>query len=386
MRHTSFNPLCWVSVLIALTLAACTAPQPPVSVPGQPRLVPLSADDCRALMRDDAPVESIRLAAARSLDGVQTHPPVDAKLLDHTVTAGDVVSTLNGLVDASKGGEWPRQVCDRLRLYRVDLPEQLLFTGYYQPKLTASRKRTERFRYPLYRTPDDLVDVDLGQSCPTCKGKVGKARMQDGNLVPYYSRAEIEAGALAGRGDELAWLNDPVDAFLVHVQGSAVLIYGDGVHMQVSYSSSNGRPYTSIGRLLVEQGKMSRDDVSLQTLKAYLHTHPDEQAALMGADEHYVFFRTVPAGPIGSLGVPLTAGRSVAADPNVYPPGGVVFMRIAQRNGRQPFVTRFALIQDSGVAVNGLNHIDVFWGTGDTAEAIAGSMRNPGELYVVLSQ
>ncbi|MFI5364446.1 MAG: murein transglycosylase A [Candidatus Binatia bacterium] len=335
-------------------------------------------------MRDDAPVESVRLAAARSLDAVQKHPLADAQLLGHTVTAADVVSTLNGLIDASKGGDWPRQVCDRLRLYRVDLQERLLFTGYYQPKLFASRTRTKRFRYPLYRTPDDLVDVDLGQSCPTCKGQVGTGRMQDGTLVPYYSRAEIEAGALAGRGYELAWLDDPVDAFLVHVQGSAALVYGDGVHTQIGYGGSNGRPYTSIGGLLVEQGKMSRDDVSLRTLKDYLHTHPDEQASLLGADEHYVFFRTVAAGPIGSLGAPLTAGRSVAADPTVYPPGGVVFMHVAQPDGRQPFVTRFALIQDRGVAVDGLNHIDLFWGTGTTAEAIAGGMRNPGELYVVL--
>ena len=116
----------------------------------------------------------------------------------------------------------------------------------------------------MYRTPSDLVDVDLGQFCPACAGRIAQGACKDGKLVPYYSRAEIDAGALAGRGDELAWLDDPVEAFFLHVQGSALLRFDDGVHMEISYSSSNGRPYTSLGRVLIEQGKMSRDAVSLR--------------------------------------------------------------------------------------------------------------------------
>src|SRR5262249_45446174 len=159
----------------------------------------------------------------------------------------------------------------------------------------------------------------------TCSGRVAQGRIRDGRLVPYYSRAEIDAGALAGRGYEIAWLDDPVEAFFLHVQGSALLRFDDGVHMQISYSSSNGRPYTSIGRLLIEQGKMAREAVTLATLKQYLRTHADEQPILMAANERYIFFRTVVAGPIGSIGVPLTAGRSVAADPTVYPAGVLAF-------------------------------------------------------------
>ena len=279
-------------------------------------------------------------------------------------------------------------VCDRLRLYRVEVPQGLLVTGYYQPELRAERTRSDRFRYPLYRIPDDMVEVDLTPWCPACSGRVIQGRVKDGKLMPYYSRAEIDAGALAGRGDEIAWLDDPVEAFFLHVQGSALLRFDDGVQMQISYAAANGRPYTSVGRVLVEQGKMERDVVSLQTLKDYLRTHPAEQAQLMEANERYIFFRPVITGPIGSIGVPLTAGRSVAADASRYPRGGLAFLRVLPRDGtsNEPASSRFVLIQDAGAAITGPGRIDVFFGSGETAEAIAGDLRNPGELYMVLPQ
>ncbi len=365
-----------------LLLTSCAYLRPPAAFTPRPRLVALDTAECRALLRDDAPPASLQQAVARSLDYLQTLPP-DRTLaaLDRRVTAAQLITTLqllSGVTDSS-------EVCARVGVYRAELPDGLLVTGYYQPELAASRRRTERFRYPLYRTPDDLVDVDLAQLCPACGSRVAQGRVKDGKLVPYYSRAEIDAGALAGRGYEIAWLDDPVEAFFLHIQGSALLRFDDGVHMQVSYSSANGRPYTSIGRVLVEQGKVPADAASLQTLKDYLHAHPSEQAAVMGANQRYIFFRAVVAGPIGSIGVPLTAGRSIAADPIVYPPGALTFLRIQPRaNAHQPAVSRYALIQDSGAAISGPNRIDVFWGTGPTAEAIAGDMRNPGELYLVL--
>jgi membrane-bound lytic murein transglycosylase A len=381
-----------VAVLLALTLTACAhAPGFQQSPPGpaQPHLVALTPEACHTLLRDDASPESLRQALARSRDYLDHLPPDRAlPALDRHVTAGKLQTILGVLAESS---DPPQAVCDRLRLYRVELPTPLLVTGYYEPELPARRERTARFRYPLYRTPSDLVDVDLGQFCSTCSGRTAHGRVQDGKLVPYYSRAEIDAGALSGGDAELAWLDDPVEAFFLHIQGSAVLRFDDGVHMEISYSSSNGRPYTSLGRLLVEQGKMARDAVSLPALKDYLRAHPDEQAALMAANQRYIFFRTVVVGPIGSLGVPLTGGRSIAADASVYPPGGLAFLRIGRRDqpsvsGDQPAFQRFAVIQDAGTAITGPGRIDVFWGTGGTAEAIAGDMRNPGELYLVLPQ
>jgi membrane-bound lytic murein transglycosylase A len=349
----------------------------------------LTSQECHALLRDDSTPESLRQAAGRSIDYLE-HVPPDRVLaaLDRRVTAGELMSMLNAVL---AGGDPSKDVCDRWRLYRVELPAPLLVTGYYQPELPASRERTAHFRYPLYRTPSDLVDADLGQFCHACAGQTAHGRVQDGKLVPYYSRAEIDTGALEGHDYELAWLDDPVEAFFLHVQGSALLRFDDGVHMEISYSSSNGRPYTSIGRVLIDQGKIARDAVSLTALKSYLRTHPDEQAALMAANQRYIFFRTVVVGPIGSLGVPLTGGRSIAADASVYPPGGLAFLRIDRRDqpsaiSQQPAFARFAVIQDAGTAITGPSRIDVFWGAGTTAESIAGEMRNPGELYLVLPQ
>jgi membrane-bound lytic murein transglycosylase A len=357
----------------------------------QPHLVALDAQACRALLHDDAPAASLQQAAARSVESLQRLPQ-DRVLpaLDHEVRVGEVVSILAAVADmTTKGDGWGEQVCDRFHVYRAELPQPMLVTGYYQPELTASRRRTERFRYPLYRTPDDLVDVDLSQFCPDCRSRVGQGRVENGKVVPYYSRAEIEAGALVDRGYEIAWLDDPVEVYFLHVQGSAVLRFDDGVHMQVSYGGSNGRPYTSIGSVLIAQGKMSRGAVSLKTLKDYLRGHPEEQAALTAANQRHIFFRTVAVGPIGSLGITLTAGRSIAADASVYPAGALMFLRVAPRAtaasaAEKPVFSRFAVIQDAGSAISGASRADVFWGSGPTAEAIAGDLRNPGEMYLVL--
>lgn len=377
-----------------LALAACAhlpASWSPPSPESKPHLVALDAASCRAVLRDDAPVASLQQAVARSIEYLERLPRDRVlPVLDRQIAVGELLPLLAAVAETTTGGaDWSAQLCDRFRLYRADLAQPLLVTGYYEPQLAASRHRSERFRYPVYRVPDDLVDVDVGQFCPDCRHRVVQGRVQNGNLVPYYSRAEIDAGALADRGYEIAWLDDPVEAFFLHVQGSAELRFEDGVHMRISYSSSNGRPYTSLGGVLIAEGKMTRDSVSLQALKDYLRAHPDEQAALTARNQRYIFFRTVIAGPIGSVGVPLTAGRSVAADAGAYPAGGLVFLRIGRRESRPgeavaSLVSRFALIQDAGTAVTGPSRMDVFWGTGPAAEAVAGDMRNPGELYIVL--
>ena len=383
-----------VGALLSVTIASCayvgSVSMPAIPAMG-PHLVALDADACRVLLRDDASAAALQQAVARSIEYLGKVPPDHSfAALDHHVAANELLGMLTTLAEiAPNAGDWSEAVCERSRVYLAALPEGLLITGYYEPEVAASRNRTERFRYALYRTPDDLVDVDLGQFCAECGQRVAKGRVQNGKLVPYYSRAEIDAGALAGRGYEIAWLDDPVEAFFLHVQGSALLRFQDGVHMEISYSSSNGLPYTSLGSVLIAQGKVTRDMISLQVLKDYLRAHPDEQRQLMAVNQRYIFFRAVAAGPVGSLGVPLTAGRSLAADPKQYPPGALLFIRIASRDqpsavSDQAAVSRFALNQDAGVAVNGPGHVDVFWGTGATAEAIASDMHNPGELYLVL--
>ena len=342
-------------------------------------------------MRDGAPPSSLQQAIAQSVEYLQRLPPQRSfAALNRRVTVPELLDVVNGLgALLARGGDLQHDTCERFQLYRAELPDRLLITGYYAPELAASRVPTERFHYPLYRTPDDLIDLDLGEFAPVYRTGVVQGRVQDGKLVAYYSRAEIDAGALAGRGDEIAWLDDPVEAFFLHVQGSARLRFPDGVYMDVSYSSSNGHPYTSIGRVLIDQGKMAAETVSLSSLKDYLRSHPEEQPALLAANRRYIFFRVVAAGPIGRLEVPLTAGRSIAADARAYPPAAVVFLRVATPATSTPGATpetlsRFAVIQDAGTAITGANRIDVFWGNSSTAESIAGDRRDPGELYLVL--
>ncbi len=423
--------------MLCLVIACCSCASMQAAAPSrpEPRLVPISDAECRTVVRENAPPSSLQQAITQSVEYLQRLPPQRSfAALDRRVTVSELLDVANGLgallgacdqigrpvhdgqppVDVaatnpvlspveggsgpaartpgaalSRGDDLAHDVCERFQLYRAELPDRLLITGYYQPELPASRVPTERFQYPLYRTPDDLIDVDLDEFAPDCGTGVVQGRVQDGKLVPYYSRAEIDAGALAGRGDEIAWLDDPVEAFFLHVQGSAQLRFPDGVYMNVSYSSSNGRPYTSIGRVLIEQGKMAAETVSLSSLKDYLRSHPEEQPALLAANRRYIFFRVVATGPIGRLEVPLTAGRSIAADARVYPPAAVVFLRVATPATSTPGATpgtysRFTVIQDAGAAITGANRIDVFWGSGSTAESIAGDRRDPGELYVVL--
>lgn len=381
-------------VVVGLVAGGCAAerervvsPEPVLRPYIEPHLEALSPEACRSLLHDDATPSSLRQAMARSIEYLEKIPAERGlAALDRRLTAGELRDLLLQLQTLPEEGAWESAVCDRAAVYRTLTTDGLLVTGYYQPELRASRTRKGAYRYPLYRQPDDLVDVDLSPWCPTCSPRVVQGRIKNGRLVPYLSRAEIDAGALAGKDYEIAWLQDPVEVFFMHIQGSAVLRFDDGVQMHVSYSNSNGRPYTSIGRVLIERGKLTRDQVSLQTLRDYLRARPDEQGEIMATNERYIFFRAVPKGPIGSLGVALTSGRSIAADATVYPPGALAFLRVEARPGAaQPVsAARFAMIQDAGTAITGPGRIDVYWGTGETAEEIAGDMRNPGELFLIL--
>lgn len=350
------------------------------------RLVALDDAACRQYLQDDATPDSLRQAAERNL-GYLSRLPSDRLLAfpGRAIPAWQLVSVTRAVLelDATDLG----RLCQRFRLYRVVLPEPLLVTGYYQPELRASRKPSERFRYPIYRTPDDLVDVDLKEFCPQCPARVIQGRVKHGKLVPYFTRAEIEAGALAGRGYELAWLDDPVEAYFLHVQGSAVLELEDGVRLQVSYAASNGQPYRSIAKILSERGQLPSSALTLRALKDYLRAHPSEQAHLFAQNPRWIFFRGVAAGPVGSCGVPLTAGRSAAVDPSVYAHGALAFVEISPRRGAAPSThsyRRFVFLQDTATALSGPSRLDMYWGSGPVAEAVAGEMENPGQLYFLL--
>lgn len=271
-------------------------------------------------------------------------------------------------------------------IYRVSTP--VLFTGYHEPLLHGSRVRTPRFRYPIYRRPDDLVEAS-----PAASGVGQKqfGRLVNGQFLPYFSREEIDGeGVLDGKQYELLWVDDLISLFFLHIQGTGQVILPDGTRLRVGYVASNGRPYTSIGKLLLEQGKLAPGEATTPAIRRYLQRRPAEQRALFFANARYIFFQFAPDGPRGSLGAPLTAGRSLATDPRLYPAGAVGFIRtkipLVETSDQVSWKksSRFVVLQDAGAAITGWRRADIFWGV--DAEDEAGLMAQEGEMYLLLKK
>lgn len=253
-------------------------------------------------------------------------------------------------------------------------------TGYFEPEILGSRQRQSGYQVPIYRRPAELVDVDLGLFSEELKGRKIRGKVQGGNFVPFDDRATIEAGALSGRGLELAWAADPVEFFFLQVQGSGRLRLPDGSIMRIGYDGQNGRDYVGIGKLMRDRGLLQPGQTSMQGIMEYLRTHPEEGRSIMKENKSFVFFREITgAGPLGALGLPVTGRASVAADPRFVPLGGPIFLALdrAEPNG-------IWIAQDTGGAIKGPNRVDTFWGAGPEARAIAGGMSARGSALLFL--
>ncbi|MDH3596739.1 MAG: murein transglycosylase A [Rhodospirillales bacterium] len=259
-----------------------------------------------------------------------------------------------------------------------------LFTGYYEAELRGALRPEGVYRWPLFTLPEDLVTVDLDLFRADLQGERIYGRVQNGRLVPYYSREEIDDGALTGRGLELLWVDDPVDAFFLHVQGSGRVTLPDGSTMRVGFAGSNGRTFYAIGRALVDEGKVPRNRASMQGIRTWLRGNPQKAAAVMQRNSRYIFFRRIDGeGPIGAQGVALTAGRSLAVDPSFLPLGAPVWLDTTWPASDRP-LRRLMVAQDSGSAIKGPVRGDFFWGAGEPALAQAGRMRQRGTYYLLL--
>ncbi|MBV9783418.1 MAG: murein transglycosylase A, partial [Acidisphaera sp.] len=231
-----------------------------------------------------------------------------------------------------------------------------LFTGYYEPEVAGSREKTAPDQSPLLARPPDLVQLDLGDFFDDLKGRRTAGRVQDGHLVPYYDRAQIEQGALSGRHLELLYVNDPVDLFFLQIQGAGRVDLPGGGVARVGYAGQNGRPYVPIGKLLADRGEIPSGQVSEQSIRAWLAAHPAQAAATMDQNPSYVFFReladTPPdQGPPGALGVPLTPVRSIAVDRQFIPLGAPVWIDTTEPSGTP--LQRLMVAQDIGGALRG---------------------------------
>ncbi|TVR83733.1 MAG: murein transglycosylase [Rhodospirillales bacterium] len=265
-----------------------------------------------------------------------------------------------------------------------------LFTGYYEPELQGSRRSVGRYRYPLYGVPDDLVTLELGDGSATANAQARTiGRVHQGSFVPYHDRAAIQRGALDGRGLELVWVDDPVDAFFLHIQGSGRVVLEDGTVLRVGFAGRNGHPYVPIGRVLVDRGDLPRDLVSMQSIRAWLKANPDQAEAVMAANPSYIFFAIVNEagagdGPRGALGVALTAERSLAVDPSIVPLGAPVWVETVDPLDEVTPWHRLMVAQDTGTAIKGPGRGDVFWGSGALAAERAGRMRARGRMVLLV--
>ncbi len=366
------------SLLSALCLlqACVTTPEEPAP-PGKPqvRYEPVSWTKVDGWNEDR--VEEAWIAFERSCKAIGTRPE------------------WQGVCDTSRSSTAPRSFFEtNFTPYRVvqtvglqQVVDSGLITGYYEPLLRGSRKPTATFAVPLYAPPDDLLSVELGDLFPDLKGKRVRGRVQGRKVVPYFTRGELANGSPSLKGKELVWVDNAVDAFFLEVQGSGRVQLSDGSMIRMAYADQNGHPYRSIGRYLVDQGEMTLDQASAQAIRRWVEAHPERKHEVLSANPSVVFFREEriddpSLGPKGALAVPLTAGRSLAVDPQFIPLGAPVFLATTEPNSDQP-LRRLMLAQDTGGAIRGINRGDFFWGFGDAAAESAGRMKQQGRMWLL---
>lgn len=261
-----------------------------------------------------------------------------------------------------------------------------LVTGYYEPLIKGSRSRSARYRWPVYGVPQDMLTIELGAVYPELKNLRLRGRLEGNRVVPYWTRGELGRMAETLPAPVLLWAEDPVDLFFLQIQGSGQVELPDGARIRIGYADQNGHPYQSIGRWLIDQGELQSHQASMQGIKNWAQSHPAQLSELLDTNPSYVFFRELPAsadGPIGSLGIPVSAGRSIAIDPRGIPLGAPVFLSTTYPLSSQP-LNRLMFAQDTGGAIKGVVRADFFWGFGADAGAQAGRMRQQGRIWLLL--
>jgi len=288
-------------------------------------------------------------------------------------------------LDRPSAADMRRMLEASFRPWAVEDGTEGLFTGYYEPELNGARRPGPGYAAPLYRRPPDLVMVELGEFRADYRGQRIAGKVVNGQLRPYANRAEIDAGALNGRNLEFLWLSDPIDAFFLAIQGSGRIKLTDGSITRVGYEAQNGHAYFAIGRDLVRRGAMRTDQVSMQSIRAWLAANPKEVPAVLATNPSYIFFREITGdGPIGSQGVVLTPGRSIAVDPTQAPMGAPIWLEANDASALVGSFQRLMVAQDTGGAIKGAVRGDVFWGSGSEPGERAGVMKARGRWFFLL--
>lgn len=390
MFRFSFRLLSCLVVGSSLLLSACThTPEVKEVAPVKPELKAIKFSDLSGWSRDasgDA-LKAFLLSCAK----ISARPAVDA--FGPEAIMGTVADWQDLCLKARSVPDGDHLAARRFfesgfQPYEVDVngkPDGL-FTGYYEAALQGSLNRSARYSVPLRERPSDLVMVNLGEFRPELKGQRIAGRVTGGTLKPYEDRAAIENGKLPKDMDKpLVWVDSAVDAFFLHIQGSGAITLDDGSIMRVGYDGQNGHIYTAIGKELIARGELTKENVSMQTIREWLAKHPDEAAMVMDVNRSYIFFRKLDTnGPVGAQGVVLTPERSLAVDPVFWPYGLPVYLSAEAPDAGETAVERLMVAQDTGGAIKGPVRGDFFWGYGDRAAHLAGLMKSRGRAVVLL--
>jgi len=375
-------------IIIAAFISGCMRTVPKASVKSLQSFSPVVAEDIN--FTDDLDLASLELAIERSINYYENagrdkvyrieDKLVSAKQLKETLTAFRAI-----LRKTDNNADLNKKIAAEFNVYGVagnSSSNNALFTGYYEPLLEGSLKRTEKYKYPLYRVPPDLIKNE---------NKVG--RMKDGKFIPYYSRREIDVdGVLQGKNLELVWVADPVELFSLQIQGSGKIKLEDGTLLTVGFAQTNGRPFRGITKFMLESDKIKSSEASYRYL--FLKGKSEQEIYdILSHNERYTFFRFLDKEPVGSLGEPVTPDRSIATDPDFFPEGALAFIRLrkpvfdTEGNVKERInFSRFVLNQDKGSAIEGPGRVDIFCGFGTKAEYTAGTLKEKGELYLLIKK
>jgi membrane-bound lytic murein transglycosylase A len=337
---------------------------------------------------DDGDSISLATTLRNSVKALSRLPPESEKQFGLTrvkvaVLIQKYLSLLQILERGNAYNELQQYIRENFVAYRTS-PSNVLFTAYFEASLRGSRKPSEMYQYPLFKVPHDLVKLSKEKviSSPW-GGTTDRARREGSSFVPYYTRAEILfKGALSGKGAELLWIDSLEDTIFLQIQGSGVVSLEGGGETRVNFAERNGHPYKPIGRFLVEKGLYLAPQVSMATIRDFLHHASSEREAMISYDPSFVFFREVEEGPLGALGVPVTPGRSLAMDRAIFPDASLIFMETTLPTGEK--LSRFVSNQDAGGAIKGPQRADYFTGRGHDAETLSGPFRQNGTLYFLV--
>jgi membrane-bound lytic murein transglycosylase A len=382
------------AILLTALLWSC-AQTPPAGPPGCPAAAPCPACPKCPAIKPAAETASYVETAFDALPGWSTvalEPSLRA-FLAGCPRPGGATSPLARACEAARGVPLGDETAARHYFETTFQPYALasaegsdtgLITGYYEPVIEGSRKQSAAHRFPVFGVPDDLVVVDLASVTPDVRHLRLRGRLEGRRLVPYASRAEIEARGLALGAPVIAWASNAVDLFFLHIQGSGQIRFPDGSRVRIGYADQNGHPFRSLGRHLVERGELKLEEASMQGIKAWAAANPARLQEALNQNPSYVFFRELPAdgGPIGALGIGLTSEYSLAVDRRYVPLGTPVFLDTTHPLSEEP-LHRLMAAHDTGGAIRGVVRADFFWGTGPEAGERAGKMRQQGRLWLL---